>query len=93
MAEIEFVLKRDEIKKTIAYDFICTTRDSSVWNTTRRKRRWKMEFTEEERSEAEKIFKQAHSWTLVKGVPDEVRMNYKTFELWNRIANFCYSLL
>ena len=92
MAKLEFVFKHNEIQKMIPYELICTTRESSVWDTMKRKRRWKAEFTEEERAKAEKIFRNARSWYLGRGVPEEVRISYADFELWNKIASFCCSL-
>ena len=92
MAKLEIVFDYEEVHKNIPYSLICMTRESSVWGTMRRKRRWAAEFTEEERETAYRLFEQARRWTLVKGVPDTVRMSVKTYELWQKLGNFCGSL-
>ena len=48
-------LNHDEMGN-LPYQFLCTTRESAVWNTARRRRAWKEQFTESERAQAEKIF-------------------------------------
>lgn len=88
----EIVLTEDEVRENIPYEIICVTKESSIWNTMRRKRMWKEEFTDAERSAATDIFRKAHSWTLVKGVPDETRMSMKTYKLWQKLGCFCGSL-
>ena len=92
MAKLMIALNRDEIQNQIPYSLICMTREGSVWNTMKRKRRWKFEFTEQERDKAISIFKLSHTWTLVKGVPDEVKMSLNTYDLWQKIGMFCGSL-
>lgn len=89
---MEIVLTADEIRNDIPYAIICTAHDSACWNTMRRKRRWKMEFTEAERNAATEIFRKAHRWFLVTGVPDEVRMRMTTYRLWQKLGAFCGSL-
>ena len=92
MARIMIVLDRDEIQKLLPYSLICMTREGAVWNTMHRKRQWKNEFTESERDSATRIFRMAHSWMLVKGVPDEVTMTTATYSLWIKIGKFCLSI-
>ena len=92
MAKMEIIFSYREIKELFPYALIATTRGSSVWNSIRRKRRWLAEFTEKERDEAEKIFRCAYNWTLIRGVPTEVRMSTWLFNLWMKIADFCMSL-
>ncbi len=92
MAKLEVVFDHDEIQKEIPYSLICMTRESSVWDTGKRRRRWVQEFTKEERDAACRIFTLAHRWTLTTGVPEKVRMSLKTYELWDKIAVFCASL-
>ena len=92
MARLMIVLDHDEVQNQIPYSLICMTREGSVWNTMRRKRRWKFEFTDAEKEAASKLFRLAHTWTLVKGVPDEVTMSTKTYELWQKLGAFCGSL-
>lgn len=84
-------LDREEILR-LPYGFLCTARESASWNTSRRRRLWKDTFTESEREQAEKIFRQCHQWYLVKGIPDEVTMSVKTRELWMRLENFCATI-
>lgn len=86
------VLTRDEIKERIAYAFICETRFGSRWNTMRRKRKWAQQFSEKERDKASKLFKLAHQWYLVTGVPEEVTMSIDTLALWQKLEGFCASL-
>ena len=92
MARLMIVLERDEIQEQLPYSLICMTREGSVWNTMHRKRRWKFEFTDSEKEAATKIFRQARSWTLVTGVPDEVTMSTKTYQLWQKLGSFCASI-
>lgn len=92
MAKLEIVLSRDEVQKQIPYAMICETRYGAVWETMRRKRLWKESFTESEKEIAYKLFRQAHSWYLGKGIPDEVRMSLNTRCMWDRLAAFCCSL-
>lgn len=92
MAKIMYVLTQDEVKQGIAYPLICETMSSAVWNTGRRRRRWAAEFTESERRACSKLKAQAHSWYLVKGVPDEVTMAASTLALWKKLEAFCASL-
>lgn len=94
MAAVEtyIVLSRDEINAHLPYALICMTREGKDWETGKRKRRWNSEFTESERERCKNIFKLAHQWTLVKGVPDEVKMKHETLSLWWKLGNFCASL-
>lgn len=89
MAKLIMVLTSDEVHTNIPYSLICMTRYGSSWNTMRRKRRWKMEFTDAEREAATRLFSQSHDWLLGRGVPDEVRMSPKTFSLWQKLGHFC----
>lgn len=94
MAEAIVYLKltRDEVNRKIPYAMICEMRYGSRWNTGRRFRAWLSQFSGAEREAAAKLFKQAYSWHLVKGVPDEVKMRATTFALWMKLAEFCGSL-
>lgn len=85
-------LTHDDIVDKIPYATICEMRYGARWNTGRRRRAWMSNFTEEERRAAAPLFKQAHSWYLVKGVPDEVKMKGSTFALWMKLGEFCGSL-
>lgn len=88
---IEFVLSDKEIEENIPYKIICNTRYGSVWNTMHRKKRWMTEFSIVEQEAAEEFFRQTHKW-YTKGVPNNVRIEYLTLELWNKIAEFCFTL-
>lgn len=92
MAEVFIKLTHDEIQNQILYGVICTTRESSLWNTSRRKKRWALEFTASEREACTRLFRQAYSWYLTKGVPDEVMMSMKTYGLWQKLGYFCATL-
>ncbi len=92
MASIEMVFTNKETKALIPFGMICMTRYGSVWNTMRRKRRWKEEFTESERERASRLFKQAYTWECTTGVPETVRMKPSTYNLWQKLAAFCCSL-
>lgn len=85
-------LNEDEIRKTLPYALICETRESSVWDTRKRRMLWKERFTESERDYASTIFALCHKWYLKTGVPDEYKLSFKSLELWNKIAAFCMEL-
>ena len=46
MAKLMMILTSQEVHASIPYSLICMTRYGAHWDTMRRKRRWKMEFTE-----------------------------------------------
>lgn len=92
MATIEMLLTADEIQKNIPYQLICQTRYGSIWNTMRRKLKWNDEFTDDEKLKAERLFSQAHSWSVGKGIPNTVRMNLTEYALWDKIGRFCCEL-
>lgn len=82
-------LNQDEIRSQIPYSVVAETMSGAKWNTGKRKRLMKEQFTEAEIEAIYRLHKQAHSWYLVKGVPDEVKMTLSTYELWQKLANFC----
>ena len=82
-------LNRDEIQERIPYALVAETMSGARWNTGRRKRLMKQYFTESEIDAIYRLHKQAYSWHLVKGVPDEVKMTMNTYHLWQKLANFC----
>lgn len=90
--EMYLVLTSEEVHATIPYALVCMTRFGAHWNTGRRKRRWLVEFTEQEREAATRLFNLAHRWTVGSGVPDEVRMSQKTFSPWMKLGEFCASI-
>lgn len=85
-------LNHDEIRSQIPYSVVAETMGSVRWNTGKRKRLMKQYFTESEIEAIYRLHKQAYSWYLVKGVPNEVKMTLHTYELWQRLANFCCML-
>lgn len=92
MAKLMLELTADDIHATIPYALVCMTRESSVWDTGRRRRKWKEEFTEYEREACTRLFRMAHRWTLTTGVPEKVTMSVGTFDLWQKLGGFCGSL-
>lgn len=86
------ILSREEVQKRIPYTLVCETREGARWNTRRRRRLWNALFTEAEKKACTKLFRDARNWTLVKGVPNTVRMEPKTISLWDRLGVFCQSL-
>ena len=82
-------LDREEIKSKIPYPVVAETMSSSKWNTGRRKRLMKEQFTESEIAATYRLHRQARDWYLYKGVPDEVQMTLKTYDLWQKLADFC----
>lgn len=92
MAKLMMILTSKEVHANIPYSLICMTRYGARWDTMRRKRLWKTEFTDSEREAASKLFSKSHNWTVGKGVPNEVKMTIKTFELWQKLGDFCASI-
>lgn len=92
MARVIIALTREEVERKIPYRLICETMCGARWDTGRRRRLWRYEFTESERKACSKMKAQAHSWYLKTGVPDEVHMTLGTLGLWERLGNFCASL-
>lgn len=88
MAKLLMVMSHDEVQRNIPYGLVCETRNSVRWNTGRR-RAWEKTFSESERKAASKLFRQANTWTLVRGVPKMVRMSVGTFTLWQKLGEFC----
>ena len=50
------------------------------------------DFSESEREAAGRLFRMAHNWTVGRGVPDTVQMSRKTFNLWQKLGDFCASI-
>ena len=92
MATIEIVMSREEVGQNIQYGMIYMTRYSGIWNTMLRKIRWNEEFSKEEQFRAEKLFCQAHNWSVGYGIPNTIRVDLFTFGLWKKIEAFCMSL-
>lgn len=87
--KIMMVFDHDEIKKEIPYDLICETHEGGRWNTFRRKRLWNDMFTEKEQKACGRLFRQAKSWSLVKGAPESLMLTADTLLLWKKLGNFC----
>lgn len=79
----------DEIRKEIPFPIVAETMSSAIWNTGRRKRLMKERFTPSEIEATYRLHKQAREWYLYKGVPSEISMTIKTYNLWQKLANFC----
>lgn len=90
--ETYIVLTGDEINRNIPYAIVCETMSGSRWNTGRRKRLMKEQFTQTEIEAIYRLHKQAHSWHLVKGVPEELRITPHILALWHKLADFCCQL-
>lgn len=82
----------DEIRKEIPYSVVAETMSRAVWNTGKRRRLMKEQFTEAEIEACYRLHKQAYDWYLKKGVPEEVKMTLSTYHLWHKLANFCATL-
>ena len=92
MAKLYISLNQDEIREHIPYAIVAETMSGARWNTGKRRRLMKQQFTEAEIEATYRLHRQAYSWYLVKGVPDEVKMTLNTYHLWIKLANFCYEL-
>lgn len=82
-------LNRDEIQERIPYAVVAETMSSSRWNTGKRKRLMKERFTESEIEATYRLHRMARDWYLYKGVPEEAIMTLTTYDLWQKLANFC----
>ena len=82
-------LNRDEIQERIPYALVAETMSGARWGTGKRKRLMKQWFTKAEIEAIYRLHKQAYSWYCVKGVPEEVKMTVNTYNLWQKLANFC----
>ena len=82
-------LNHDEIQERIPYALVAETMSSARWGTGKRKRLMKQWFTETEIEAIYRLHKQAYSWYCVKGAPEEVKMSVSTYNLWQKLANFC----
>lgn len=87
--KLHIELSYDEIQRYLPYGLICETLESSAWGTRRRKKLWKEMFNSSEKESARRIFAQAHNWYLKTGAPDSIVMSVKTYDLWQKIADFC----
>lgn len=89
---VMLTFSHDEIVKNFPYALICETRYGSKWDTGKRRRLFNETFSVDEYSRCRKIFRLAHSWTLTKGVPKEVKMTVGTYNTWKKLGEFCAAL-
>ena len=92
MAKLYVSLTAEEVHANIPYSLICMTRYGSAWDTGRRRRAWLADFSKSEREAAGRMFRTAYGWTVGRGVPSTVRMTVKTFNLWQKLGDFCASI-
>ena len=92
MPTLEFKFTHDEIVNKIPYALICEAREGARWNTMKRRRLWNQTFTESERHQATRLFRQAHNWALIKGAPESLRMSSQTYTLWQKLGEFCFAI-
>lgn len=85
-------LDRDEIQKNIPYMLVAETFAREIHKTGRAKRIFNSMFDESEKRKIQEMRRQAYSWALVKGVPDELKLTTKTYFLWHKLAEFCMRL-
>ena len=90
--EVYLALNKEDIHKLIPFQIVAETMSSSKWNTGKRKRLMKEQFTESEIDATYRLHHQAREWHLYKGVPEEVKMKPQTMVLWKKLADFCYQL-
>lgn len=84
-------LDRDELRKNIPYRVISETSQLTIWNTGKRKRRFKEHFTEDEQENCLRLVEQARAWTKA-GAPEHANLTASDIVLWQRLANFCAEL-
>lgn len=85
-------LNRNEIQAQLPYPIIAETFSRSVWKTGRRKRLMHECFAEDELEKVEEIGRRACQWAYVRGVPNSVKMDTVTYDLWQRVGEFCAGL-
>lgn len=67
MAKLYVSLTPEEVRASIPYDLICMVRYGCTWNTGRRRRAWQLDFTEDEKKAAGRLFRQSFEWTCGRG--------------------------
>lgn len=92
MAKLYVSLTPEEVRASIPYDLICMVRYGCTWNTGRRRRAWQLDFTEDEKKAAGRLFRQSFEWTCGRGLPCTIRMTMNTFNLWRKLGEFCASI-
>ncbi len=89
---LEIILSENDIKSLVPYQIISETRYSSIWDTSRRRRLWSESFSKNEEEICEKLFRQARRWSI-NGITDSARFTLIEYEMWDRLAVFCMSLV
>lgn len=89
---VMLMLSRDDIQKEIPYGIVCETRESSRWETGRRKRLWNEMFNDKEKEACTRLFRNAKTWYLVKGVPEKLALKPSTLLLWKKLGDFCAAI-
>lgn len=82
-------LSKDAVDSLIPYNIICETRFGALWDTAKRQRLWDKHFSVDEQRAAKPLFAQSRTWYRTHNIPEEVRMEPKTFDLWQKIGEFC----
>lgn len=90
--EVYMALTREQINRNIPYQLVCETCGGSRWDTGTRKRRWEAEFSPAERRAADRLIRQAQTWTLKRGALASVKMPGAVYDLWQKLGDFCASL-
>lgn len=90
--ETYIVMNSDEIRENIPYPVVAETMSCSRWNTGKRKRMMREQFTDTEIDAIYRMHKQARQWYLIKGVPEELRITPHILALWHKLASFCCEL-
>lgn len=86
-------LDRDECERKLPAMLIAETTSRAIWDTGRRKRRWKEEFTDSERDALYDIIAQARRIALRYGWPEDgITTTVNRLVLWRRLGDFCASL-
>lgn len=87
--ETYLVLNHDEINRQIPYAVVCEGMSSSRWSTTKRVRLMRERFTDTEIDAIYRLHQQARTWYLIKGAPEELRIQPHILALWHKLAAFC----
>ena len=84
MAKQMMKLTVEEVRANIPYDLICMVRYGCTWNTGRRRRAWQLDFTEDEKKAAGRLFRQSFAKTTDRLPGVKMRMRQCTMQLYLR---------
>ena len=87
--ETHVILEHDEVHDILQYQLITSCVGSSFWNSGKINREKEKTFSLSEIEMIKKIYKKAHTWYLITGVPNEVIMPLAEFNLWKKLKDFC----